>query len=38
MTNSEPCTVCLPIEFHGFTNRNDSKGYHPLVPGLILIF
>ena len=24
----------LPIEFHGFTSRSDSKGYHTLVPGL----
>ena len=25
----------LPIEFHGFTGRINSKGYHSLVPGLI---
>ena len=30
--------VCLPIEFHGFTSRINSKGYHSLVPGLISIF
>ena len=30
--------VWLPIEFHGLTNRIDSKGYHSLVPGLISIF
>ena len=30
-------TVCLPIEFHGFTSRINSKGYHSLVPGLISI-
>ena len=28
----------LPIEFHGFTGRIDSKGYHSLVPGLISFF
>ena len=28
----------LPIEFHGFTSRINSKGYHSLVPGLISIF
>ena len=28
----------LPIEFHGFTGRIDSKGCHPLIPGLISIF
>ena len=33
--NSETCTVWLPIEFHGFTSRINSKGYHSLVPGLI---
>ena len=27
----------LPIEFHGFTSRINSKGYHPLVGGLISI-
>ena len=27
----------LPIEFHGFTSRINSKGYHSLVPGLISI-
>ena len=32
------CTVCLPIEFHDFTSRIKSKGYHCLVPGLISIF
>ena len=32
------CTVWLPIEFHGFTSRVNSKGYHSLVPGLITIF
>ena len=25
------------IEFHGFTSRINSKGYHSLVPGLISI-
>ena len=38
MTNLESCSVCLPLEFHGFTSRINSKGYHSLVPGLILIF
>ena len=33
-----PCTVCLPVEFHGFTSRINSKGYHSLVLGLISIF
>ena len=28
----------VPIEFHGFTCRINSKGYHSLVPGLISIF
>ena len=28
----------LPIEFHDFTSRIDSQGYHTLVPGLISIF
>ena len=28
----------LPIEFHGFTSRINSKGYHSLVPGLISFF
>ena len=28
----------LPIEFHGFTSRINSMGYHSLVPGLISIF
>ena len=28
----------IPIEFHGFTSRINSKGYHSLVPGLIPIF
>ena len=28
----------LPIEFHGFTSRINSNGYHSLVPGLISIF
>ena len=32
------CTVWLPIEFHGFTSRINSKGYHSLVPGLISFF
>ena len=27
-----------PVEFHGFTSRINSKGYHSLVPGLISIF
>ena len=27
----------LPMEFHGFTSRINSKGYHALVPGLISI-
>ena len=30
--------ICLSIEFHGFTSRMNSKGYHSLVPGLISIF
>ena len=30
--------VCLPIEFHVFTIRINSRGYHSLVPGLISIF
>ena len=34
----ESCTVCFPIEFHGFTSRINSKGYHSLVPGLISSF
>ena len=34
----QSCTVWLPIEFHGFTSRFTSKGYHSLVPGLISIF
>ena len=38
LTNSESRTVWLPIEFHGFTSRINSKGYHSLVPGLISIF
>ena len=29
-----PCTVCLPIKFHGFTSRISSKGYHYFIPGL----
>ena len=29
--------VRLPKEFHGFTSRINSKGYHSLVPGLISI-
>ena len=33
-----PCTVCLPIVFHGFTSIINSKGYHSLVPVLISIF
>ena len=28
----------LPIEFHGFTSRINSKGYPSLVHGLISIF
>ena len=36
--NSESCTVCLHVEFHGFKSRINSKGYHSLVPGLISIF
>ena len=32
------CTVWLPIEFHSFTSRINSKGYHSLIPGLISIF
>ena len=28
----------LPIEFHGFTSRINSKGFHYLVPGIISIF
>ena len=27
MTNSELCTVWLPIECHDFTTRINSKGY-----------
>ena len=38
LTNSESCTVWLPMEFHGFTSRINSKGYHYLLPGLISIF
>ena len=30
--------VWLPIEFHAFTSRINSKDYHSLVPGLISIF
>ena len=26
------------IEFHGFTGRINSKGYHSVVPGLISTF
>ena len=26
------------LEFHGFTSRINSKGYHSLVPGLISVF
>ena len=36
--NSEFCTVYLPKEFHGFTSRINSKGYHSSVHGLISIF
>ena len=32
------CMVTYIIEFHGFTSRINSKGYHSLVPGLISIF
>ena len=32
LTNLEYCTVWFPIEFHGFTSRINSKGYHSLVP------
>ena len=28
----------LPVEFHGFINRINSKGYHSLVLGLISFF
>ena len=28
----------VTIEFHGFTSRINSKGYHSLVPSLISIF
>ena len=38
LTNSESCTLRLPIEFHGFTSKINSKGYHSLVPGVISIF
>ena len=38
LTNLESCTVWLSIEFHGFTSRINSKGYHCFVPGLISIF
>ena len=38
LTNSESCTIWLPIELHGYTNRINSKGYHSLVPALISIF
>ena len=31
-------SVCLPIEFHGFTSRINFKGYHSLVPVLISFF
>ena len=34
----ESCTIWLPTEFHGFTSRINSKGYHSLVPGLISIY
>ena len=37
-TNSESRIIWLPIEFHGFTSRINSKGYNSLVPGLISIF
>ena len=30
--------IWLPIEFHGFTSRINSKAYHSLVPGLISFF
>ena len=30
--------VHVPMEFHGFTIRINSKGYHLLVPGLTSIF
>ena len=38
LTISESRTIWLPIEFHGFTSRINSKGYHSLVLGLISIF
>ena len=38
LTNWEPCTISLPIEFHDFTRRINSKGYHSLVPGLISVW
>ena len=25
-----PSTICLPVEFHGFTSRINSKGYFSL--------
>ena len=37
LTNSESCTVWLLIEFHGFTSRINSKGYHSLVSGVFSI-
>ena len=38
LINLESCTIWLPIGFHVFTSRIDSKGYHSLVPGLISFF
>ena len=38
LTNTESCTVWLPIEFRGFKSRINSKGYYPLVIGLISHF
>ena len=36
--NLESCTVCLPIESHGFKSRINSKGYHSLFTVHISVF
>ena len=36
LASSNPVPI-LPIKFHGFTSRINSKGYHSLFPGLISI-
>ena len=38
MKSGAPPDKFRVLEFHGFTSRIDSKGYHSLVPGLISIF